>query len=366
MGADASLICSMRERQQRSEFEPVDMIETDLDDYDLVRFVFDLSKKDTFGIVMRAQVHIAHELRRFILTRAVSPKHAKCDELDFEETARLAIILGLDAQIKPALATLGALQKRFARSLDVKFDEQEASNFYNALCPELKTVVREGYEEFRVKENLVEFKRQPPRTRLVYFLLGIWSFISAERKHPFEGCLGTLPAGYLADLEARQANFFELLDGEEDHLGMIIRGHIHLEHELREFIFAASPQPSEIKLSQYDYAGMLGLALTMGLSEKLEAGLAAVGNLRNRFAHRLEVKLTEAEASQIFAKLDSQTKADAVQAWAKAFLVHPDMGRPKELLKSSPKDLVATCIAMLWIGVVHCHVTARADSLRRT
>lgn len=64
------------------------MYQDDLDDYDLVRLVFDLRKEGVFGTVMRSQMHIEHELKRFILSRAISPKHAKCDELEFDEIVR--------------------------------------------------------------------------------------------------------------------------------------------------------------------------------------------------------------------------------------------------------------------------------------
>jgi hypothetical protein len=102
----------------------------------------------------------------------------------------------------------------------MKFGEQEAKNFYNVLGPELKSVIREIYEEFRVKKNLIEFKRQTPSDRLIYFLLGIWSVVSADRKQAPEARFGKLPSGYLADLEARRSAFFQLLDGD-DHLGMV-------------------------------------------------------------------------------------------------------------------------------------------------
>jgi hypothetical protein len=87
---------------------------------------------------------------------------------------------------------------------------------------------------------------------------------------------------------------------------------------------------------------------------------------RNKFAHRLEMNLSEDEAKKIYAALDLGTRADAEEAWSKTFLLRPDTGRPKELLRSSPKDLIATCIMMLWSGVVLGHVTLRSDALKRS
>jgi hypothetical protein len=128
--------------------------------------------------------------------------------------ARLALILGLNEDLKPALKALNALQTKFVRSVDVEFGPQEADNFYNVLGPTLKETLREVYQEFRVKENLGEFKRQPPSTRLVRFLVGIWSAILADRKHgpiPSDDLVG-LPVGYVEDLERRRTAFIKLLD----------------------------------------------------------------------------------------------------------------------------------------------------------
>jgi hypothetical protein len=342
------------------------MSQDDMDDYNLVRLVFDLRKEDAFGTVMRGQMHIEQELRRFILGRAASPNHAKCVEFEFDEAVRLAMILGLSAGLKPALAALVTLQRRFARKLDMEFGEQEARNFYNALSPELKSIIREVYQELRAEENRIEFKRQPPAQQLVYFLLGIWSAISTDRKQAPETLSGiTVPRAYVQDLQTRQSALFALLEEDSD-LGMIIRAHIHLEHELREFVLAAAPQPAEVRLSEYDYAGTLRLAMTLGLDPALEVSLIAVGKLRNKFAHRLEMKLTEDEAKRVYSTLDPSTQVDAQQAWSITCVLHPDTGRPKELLKSSPKDLIATCLAMLWVGVVHGHITLRAAGLKRT
>jgi hypothetical protein len=321
------------------------MAQEDIDDHNLVSFVFDLRKDDAFAIVIRGRMHIENELKRFILERAASPRHAKCDELEFGRVVRLAMILGLNVDIKPTLAVLVGLQKRFTRKPNMEFGEQEAKHFYDALSPDLKSMIREVYGELRTAENLVEFKRQPSAQRLVYFLLGIWSAISADRKHAPEALseMIEVPRTYVQDLQARQSGLFQLLEEDND-LGMIIRAHIHLEHELREFILAAAPQPAEIRLSEYDYAGTLGLALTLGLDPTLEAGLAAVGALRNKFAHRLEMKLTEEEAQKIYSTLDSSRKAEAQEAWTAACLGHPDIRRPQDLLRSSPKDLIATSI----------------------
>lgn len=342
------------------------MSRDEIDDYYLVELVFGLRKEDPLGTVMRGQMRIEQELRRFIQSTAASASHANLDESDFQKTVQLALILGLDAHLKPALVALGALRNKFVRSPDLKLGKQETDNFYNALSPELKNMMREVYIEFKSEEGLPEFKRQPPLDQLIWFIVGIWSAVFANRKHGslIRSRMRAVPQKYVQDLQGRQSALFQLLEEDND-LGMVIRAHIHLEHELREFIQAAAPQPLEKELAEYNYSRTLRLAMTLGLDPALEGGLIAVGRLRNKFAHRLEMKLTDNEAKLIYSALDSNTQAEAQQAWSAAYVIHPDSGRPKELLRSSPKDLIATSMLMLWSGVVLRHVTLRSNTLKR-
>jgi hypothetical protein len=341
-------------------------VNQDEDDYKLVRFVVDLRKEDLLGTVMRAQMHIEHELRQFVLANAVSPNHARCDELDFEGITRLAMILGLNSETKPALAALGALQRRFTRNPHMDFGPRDADNFYNTLGPTLKPMVGEIYNEFRIRENLVVFKRQPPAMRLSWFLIGIWCAVSTDRKYgptPLEQ-KAQMPEGYIDRFEERRLAFIELLDGGDD-LQVVIRAHTYLEHELREFVSAAAPRPDAVKPSEYDYAGTLRLALTLGLDPALEAGLAAVGTLRNKFAHRLDARLTIDVAKQIYEELDVPSKIYTQEKWSAAFLKHPDSGRPSVLFQAKPVDLLASCMATLFNGIVLGHMEARLNAVRQ-
>jgi len=170
--------------------------------------------------------------------------------------------------------------------------------------------------------------------------------------------MANVPAGYVKGVTERNEAFFQMLDAEDD-LGMIIRAHIHIEHELREFILAAAPKPEELKFSDYDYATTLRFAFALGLNPSLKAGLTALGTLRNKFAHRLDMKLTSYEAKEIYSKLSPEYKTDARKAQAATVLKYPNSGRPKDLLKATPKDLIAVCIMMLRGGVLLEHLTLR-------
>jgi hypothetical protein len=94
------------------------------------------------------------------------------------------------------------------------------------------------------------------------------------------------------------------LSGEDD-LGMVVRAHIVIEHELEEFVRFAAPRPSQVKFSEMDYDAKVRLALVLGLDENLKPALNAAGSLRNKFSHRLEMKLGEQEVKNLFATLTS-------------------------------------------------------------
>jgi hypothetical protein len=106
-----------------------------------------------------------------------------------------------------------------ARSTDMEFGSQEADNFHNVLGPTLKGILGEVYGEFRIKENLGQFKRQPPATRLVWFLVGIWSAIYPDRRNgpiPAEDAAANLPIGYVEEIKQRRSHFFQLLEIGDD------------------------------------------------------------------------------------------------------------------------------------------------------
>jgi hypothetical protein len=79
--------------------------------------------------------------------------------------------------------------------------------------------------------------------------------------------------------------------------------HIIIEHELEEFVRLAAPEPSQLKFSEMDYSAKVKLALVLGLNSDLKPALNAAGSLRNNFSHRLEMKIGEQEAKNLFATL---------------------------------------------------------------
>jgi len=73
----------------------------------------------------------------------------------------------------------------------------------------------------------------------------------------------------------------------EDDLGLVVKAHLHIEHQLAEFIASFMDSSENCDWSRVGYAAKLELALGLGLPRHLRKPLEAVGKLRNSFAHNL-------------------------------------------------------------------------------
>jgi hypothetical protein len=99
-----------------------------------------------------------------------------------------------------------------------------------------------------------------------------------------------------------------VLIGEDD-LGKVVRGHIYIEHELQDLIFFAAPNPDQLeRFDDMEFSEKVRLALVLGLNANLKGGLTAVGKLRNKFSHRLDMRLGEEEANNLVASLPSPVR----------------------------------------------------------
>ncbi len=96
---------------------------------------------------------------------------------------------------------------------------------------------------------------------------------------------------------------------KEDDLGKVVRGHIHIEHELHDFVFFAAPSPDQLKrFDKMEFADKVEVALVLGLSPELRSPLNSTGALRNKFAHQLDMKIGEQETKNLIATLSPVAK----------------------------------------------------------
>lgn len=130
--------------------------------------------------------------------------------------------------------------------------------------------------------------------------------------------------------------FFNTLAIEDD-LGMVVRAHIQLESILQEFIRVSAPQPGQVKFSAMDFEQMLQLSLILGLRETLKPALSAIGRLRNKFAHQLDMTLDDMTADNLYGALDEHCKKATQTLYGKVF--EKGLG-PKEFKNAAPKGRV--------------------------
>jgi len=72
------------------------------------------------------------------------------------------------------------------------------------------------------------------------------------------------------------------VEGEDD-LGVVLRAHIYIEHEIQEYITEVAANPEHIKFRDYDYDSVVAIAFALGLEPELKH-LFSNCNLRNKFA----------------------------------------------------------------------------------
>ena len=83
--------------------------------------------------------------------------------------------------------------------------------------------------------------------------------------------------------------FAELV--REDNIGLVLRGHLHVERKLIAFISRQLLYPERIDWGKIDYTGKVELALSCGLEVDIRPALEHLQTLRNNFAHSLNAKI---------------------------------------------------------------------------
>jgi hypothetical protein len=104
-----------------------------------------------------------------------------------------------------------------------------------------------------------------------------------------------------------ESHLIEDLNGE-DELGCVLRGHIHIENRLDEFLLNAVENKKYIKYSKLDYFQKVSMTLALGLPEWLATPLKYIGNLRNEFAHNLNRKLGKQEVENFYKSFPGKEK----------------------------------------------------------
>lgn len=150
-------------------------------------------------------------------------------------------------------------------------------------------------------------------------------------------------------LAEKQARLIAALMGA-DALGVVIRAHIHVEHEVIGFIKARLPEPGALGGIGLDYDGRVKLALALGLPDEFRKALSFLGTLRNKFAHRLDATIGEQEAKN-FAEAMGPGKVTAADAYRATHEKLGGSGKPVPFSNLPPMDRFILLSQTLWSGV---------------
>ena len=135
----------------------------------------------------------------------------------------------------------------------------------------------------------------------------------------------------------------------EDELGSVMRAHLHIEHHMDQLVEAMVVHPPALKRLNLDFAGKVHLLEALGVSKELTAPLLGLGSVRNRFAHRLNCKLTKDMMRDFYRSLGKDGKQVMQQSYARLRKVNH---HPKDIWALEPKMVFSLLASTIRIQVL--------------
>ena len=122
---------------------------------------------------------------------------------------------------------------------------------------------------------------------------------------------------------------------KDDDMASVISTHLYVEAILVEFIEQNLPRPESFDVANLRWPQMVNLAVAFGLKEVYRSPLLTIGKIRNKFAHRLNYKISEDDANNLFSQLGSEDKKIVLTSMKKAGIGN---AYEKDFKKCSPKE----------------------------
>jgi hypothetical protein len=121
----------------------------------------------------------------------------------------------------------------------------------------------------------------------------------------------------------------------EDDVGLVLRGHLHIEHQLIELASALLPVAERCDWGKISYRAKVELAYGCGLPKDLKEPLERLGSVRNGFAHTLNVSLSKQSVLDLYNSLSVRLQ-DGLKVSYRAMglgeLASPSSIEPRDLL----------------------------------
>lgn len=145
-------------------------------------FLAALQGEDALGAVVRAHIHL--EARLQLVIEALTPHPAHLPNLRYEQRVKLAVALGLDERILPALTKLGHIRNAFGHRLDVALTDATVNDLFGSLSDTDKQTILDGFkktnEQFAL--NLPAFNNLEARQKFIMIAIALDKLLYVAEK----------------------------------------------------------------------------------------------------------------------------------------------------------------------------------------
>ena len=138
------------------------------------------------------------------------------------------------------------------------------------------------------------------------------------------------------DTTSLDAKFRQALQ-HDDELGSVVRAHLHVEHLVDKLLEHLFPNAEALGRLQLEYSDKVTLLDAFGYLSSMTNPLAAIGKLRNDFAHKLDFVLTADRMDALYELFDPEGK-QIVQSSYQRTRRQMNSDAPKKMANLSPKD----------------------------
>ena len=113
------------------------------------------------------------------------------------------------------------------------------------------------------------------------------------------------------------------LRGEDD-LGVVIRAHLHIESKLESLLRKLIPYYQHLEKARINYSQKVDLALAMGLKPEYSKVLRKLGKIRNDFAHKPGIDLTNRNVTDLYGALGQKDRDIVLEGYKNTNKVIPE------------------------------------------
>ncbi len=86
----------------------------------------------------------------------------------------------------------------------------------------------------------------------------------------------------------------------EDEVGCVIRSHLYIEVQIDRYLELAVVEPKYLASLDLSYAKKIELLCCVGFDAQFRGALKSIGKIRNKFAHNLNLSLTQKMVNDLY------------------------------------------------------------------